>query len=103
MKIKEGFVLKKVAGSYMIAPVGDRFVDYSAVITTNETGAYIWELLLTHRTRDELCSALVSKYEGVTSDEISRDVDDFISGLDENNILEHGKGEKSDGYNTNLL
>lgn len=88
MKIKDGFVLKEVAGSYMIAPIGDNFVDFSSVITTNETGAYIWKLLLTPRTRDELCNALMSEFEGVSAEEISNDVDEFIAALDKNNILE---------------
>ena len=88
MKIKDGFVLKKVAGSYMIAATGDKFVGFSSVITTNETGAYIWEMLLANKTKGEICNALVSEYEGVSADEIANDIDEFIEELKKNNILE---------------
>lgn len=88
MKIKDGFVLNKVAGKYMIVPVGDNFVDFSSVITTNETGAYIWELLLSEKTKDELLRSVLSEFEGASPEEVSADLDDFISALKENNILE---------------
>ena len=28
MKIKEGFILKEIAGSYVVVPVGDALVDF---------------------------------------------------------------------------
>ena len=45
MKISEGFVLKKVAGEYVIVPVGGNVADFSAMITINESGAFIWDML----------------------------------------------------------
>lgn len=43
MKINDGFSLRKVADSYVIIPVGDNLVDFSAMITINETGAFLWK------------------------------------------------------------
>ena len=45
MKIKEGFILKEIAGSYVVVPVGDDLVDFSLMITTNETGAFLFNLI----------------------------------------------------------
>lgn len=88
MKIKDGFVLNKVAGKFMIIPVGENFIDFSSVITTNETGAFIWNLLLTPKNKDELLNALISEFEGASAEDISADIDEFISALNEYNILE---------------
>ena len=45
MKIREGFILKEIAGSYVVVPVGDDLVDFSLMITINETGAFLWNCL----------------------------------------------------------
>ena len=33
MKINPGFVLKDIAGSFVVVPTGDNLVDFSAMIT----------------------------------------------------------------------
>ena len=88
MKIKDGFSLKNVAGSYMIVPLGDNFVDFTSVITTNETGAFLWNCLSKGITKKELCDAVMSEFEGVTRDVVERDVNRFIEALGKNNMLE---------------
>ena len=54
MKLKEGFMLKEVAGSYIVIPVGQ--VDFTAMITVNETGAFLWEQLMDGSGVEELCA-----------------------------------------------
>ena len=87
MKIKDGFILRNVADTYMIVPVGDSFVDFSSVITTNETGAFIWELLKEPKTKEDLVKADMAEFEGASADEVSSDIDEFIDALEDNNIL----------------
>ncbi len=43
MKIKNGFELQNVCGEYIIVPTGIDNVDYSKIISLNETAAYLWE------------------------------------------------------------
>ena len=44
MKIKEGFLLREVAGQTVVLPMnGD--LELNMMITLNETGAFIWEKL----------------------------------------------------------
>ena len=45
MKIKEGFLLRTVAGSNIVVPIGAGSIDFSGVITLNEVGAFLWKLL----------------------------------------------------------
>lgn len=88
MKIKEGFILKEIAGSYVVVPVGDSLVDFSLMITTNETGAFLWKQLLNDTSVSQLVDALKNEYEGAADEELSADVEEFVSLLNENGILE---------------
>ena len=88
MKIKEGFILKEIAGSYVVVPVGDDLVDFSLMITTNETGAFLWNCLSEDKTEDELVSLLLKEYEGADEATLAEDVSEFVSLLKENKVLE---------------
>lgn len=88
MKISEGFILKEIAGSYVVVPVGQNLVDFSSMITTNETGAFLWEKLQNDTTVDELCEAVMAEYQGVSREDAASDIEEFINILKEKNILE---------------
>ncbi|MBE7051036.1 MAG: PqqD family protein [Ruminococcaceae bacterium] len=88
MKIREGFILKEIAGSYVVVPVGEDLVDFSLMITINETGAFLWNCLSEHKTEQQLVDCLKSEYEGASDEEFAADVAQFVSLLKENNILE---------------
>ena len=47
MKIKEGWEIQNVGGEYIIVPAGADNVDYSKIISLNETAAYLWENVAT--------------------------------------------------------
>lgn len=63
MKIQPGFTLKEVADSFVIVPTGSNIVDFSAMITINETGAFLWECLKEDVTEEELCAKLCAEYD----------------------------------------
>ena len=88
MKIKEGYILREIAGSFVVVPVGDNVVDLSSMITINETGAFLWGFLEKGADEDSLCAALMSEYEGAPEDEMRNDIREFISVLKEKDILE---------------
>ena len=88
MKIREGFILKEIADTFVVVPVGENMVDFSLMITINETGAFLWNCLKTDKTREQLADDLMSEYEGTTRGEMLEDIDGFVALLRENNILE---------------
>ena len=45
MKIKSDYLLRKVADSYVVVPVGKATVDFNGMINLNETGAFLWQQL----------------------------------------------------------
>ena len=87
MKIKDGFLLKEVAGSYVIVPVGENMVDFSAMITTNETGAFLWELLKSDTDADTLVKAVMGEYD-IDEATARADVEEYINILNEKKVLE---------------
>ena len=45
MKRSEDFLLRDVAGTLVIVPVGEAVSAFPGMITLNATAAYLWELL----------------------------------------------------------
>ena len=62
MKIKEGFLLREVAGQTVVLPVNDD-LDLNMMITLNETGRFLWEQLQKETDEAELVSALLKEYD----------------------------------------
>ena len=87
MKIKDDFILKKIAGSYVVVPVRKRAVDFSGIIKLSESGAFLWELLEKGAERDELVASLLSEYD-VDEATASADADRFINSLNEAGLIE---------------
>ena len=87
MKIKNGFITKKVAGDVIVIPAEQALVDFKAIITLNETGAYLWELLKEDTSREKLLEDMLKEYD---SDEktLSADINEFLSVLEEKGLLE---------------
>ena len=87
MKIKDDFILKKIAGSYVVVPVRKRAVDFSGIIKLSESGAFLWKLLEKGAERDELVAALLGEYD-VDEATASADADRFINSLNEAGLIE---------------
>ena len=62
MKIKDGFILRKVAGETVVIPTGDT-LDLNMMITLNETGAFLWKQLEHETTEDAVVTALLGEYD----------------------------------------
>ena len=84
MKIKEGFILRKVAGDTIAMPGGD--MDLNAMITLNETGAFLWKLLENETTEEELSAAIMKQY-AVDEATAKNAVHNFVEKLKENEFL----------------
>ncbi len=85
MKIKDGFLLKEVAGNFVVVPVGD--VSFEAMLTLNETGLLIWKLLEDGAEKDTLVKAILSEYD-ITEELAEKDVEAFLQKLSNAGILE---------------
>ena len=88
MKIKEGFLLKEVAGSHVVISVGK--VDFDGMITLNDSAVLLWKKLCNGATEEELVSLLLEEYD-VSEDLARRDVTAFLATLSDADLIEHDK------------
>ena len=87
MKIKEGFVLRTIAGSNIVVPVGAASIDFNGMITMNDSGAFLWKELEQDCDIDDLTAALLREYD-VDEATARTCAADFIEKLKEANCLE---------------
>ena len=87
MKIKEDFILRKVADSYVVVPVNKMTLDFNGIINLNETGAFLFELLQKGAERDELVDKMLEEYD-VDREKAEADIDVFIQKGRDADVLE---------------
>lgn len=82
MKTKEGFVLRTIAGSNIVVPVGAACVDFNGMITLNDSAAFLWKELEKSSDVDGLVAALLREYD-VDAETARKCTEDFIAKLRE--------------------
>ena len=87
MKIKDGYMVREVAGSQIVVPVGERTVDFNGIITLNETAAFLWEKLAAGAERADLLAAMLAEYD-VDETTAARDIDLILQKLKDDDVLE---------------
>lgn len=87
MKIKNGFILRSIAGSNIVVPVGAASVDFNGMITLNDSGAFLWRELEKGSDADGLTAALLGEYE-VDEPTARKCSEEFIEKLKEADCLE---------------
>ena len=87
MRIKENLLLKKMGNEFIVVPVGQGIVDFKVVVTLNETGAFLWNVLKSGADIDSLTKALTAEYD-VSTDEAYKDVQEFVKILEDNSLIE---------------
>ena len=61
MKIREGFLLRNVAGNNVVVPIGQATLDFNGMMSLNETGAFIFSKMLDGTTKEQLIEDLISE------------------------------------------
>ena len=63
MRISDQFILRQIAGEYIIIPTGQTTLKFNGMITVNEQGAFLWEALKEEITEDALVDAVLAEYD----------------------------------------
>ncbi|MBR5234519.1 MAG: PqqD family protein [Clostridia bacterium] len=87
MQIKKEFVLREIAGDFVLVPVGKTGNEFKGLFPISETGAFIWNLLPEADSQDYIIEKLLSEYE-VDRETVSADVSEFLSNLREYGIID---------------
>lgn len=87
MKIKDGYLLRKIQNTAVVVPFGEDSVDFNNIMNLNETGAFIWSRLAEDTTEDAVVNALVGMYDIDKATAVA-DVAEFLDILRKNNLLD---------------
>ena len=64
MKQKKGFKLRNICGENIIVAEGIENIDFSKIISMNESSAYLWDQTRDRNfTVDDLCQLLLDEYD----------------------------------------
>ena len=78
MRRNANFLLRQVADSQVLVPVGEASRKFPGMIRLNETGCFLWGKLEQEQTVQTLTEALLGRYE-VSSQKAQADVEAFLA------------------------
>lgn len=86
MKIKDGYILRQVAGNSIVIAVGDEAVNFNGLITVNGAGTFLWNLLAEGATEEELLAAMRKEYD-VDEETAKTDIAEFVDKLKKADLI----------------
>lgn len=90
MKLTSGYMIREIAGNFVIVPISQTMVDYKKMLHTNESGAFIFDSIQKGMSYEELLDAMVIKYQA-SEDELAilrNDLDEFLEEIVKNNLID---------------
>lgn len=86
MKLKDGFILREVAGSNVVVPTGTD-LNLNGMIALNDTGKTLWLQLTDGAEMDDLVAALLNEYD-VDETTARAGAEAFVTKLREHGFLD---------------
>lgn len=87
MKLKYEFVVRQIAGEYVLIPMGKSALAFSGMVTTNEVGAYICRRLAEPVSQEELLDGICGEF-AVSRETAQEDMEQFLRMLRKVGLLE---------------
>jgi hypothetical protein len=85
-RARSGYVLRDIAGEYLLIPVELEKESESQMAILNEAGKFLWDLLQEEQTVETMTQAITDAYE-VTAEEAKNDICEFIDHLIKHKLL----------------
>ena len=87
MRISESFVIREIAGTYVIVPTEQEAQKFQGLISVNEVGALLWSYLQPGDMTIKKLTEYVCREYDVDEERVRDDVEKFIHILKERNML----------------
>lgn len=87
MKIKDGYILKDVAGAKIVIATGAQRLNFNGVMTFNEVGAVVFNMLDGTNSVQDIVTKISEDY-GVPFERVQTDVENLIKKMKEHNLIE---------------
>lgn len=91
--IKEGFVLRQIVDEYTVIPTNEECIVSNAVMTLNESAAFIWKAFQQPSSIQEVVMKGLEEFD-VSEEQITKDVEHFVRESLELKIMEEKNNEK---------
>lgn len=86
MRVEKEFVLREIAGDYIIIPTGKTVLEFNGLVTVNEVGVSLWKMLQQEVTFEELVAGILEEYD-VEENVAREDIREFLDKIIESGIL----------------
>ena len=93
LRARSGYVLRDIAGEYLLIPVELEDGSQSQMAVLNEIGAFLWGLLQGEQTVDTMAQAITDEYE-VSREEAEADICEFLDHLAQYQLLTKTEARK---------
>jgi hypothetical protein len=87
LKVKEGFMLRQIADTFIVIPLGEKVIEFNGLMTLSESGAMLWEKLENEASIEDLIASVVNEYN-VSKEVVEADVKEFISSISKKGLIE---------------
>ncbi len=87
MKVKEGFMMRKVGDQIVVVAMGQAAKQFHGMMNLNETGAFVWELLKQETSEENVLEAMMENY-GIDRERAKKGLDSFLDKLRTVGVLE---------------
>ncbi len=87
MRVKEGYMLREIAGTWIVVPIGARVVEFNGLISLTETSALIWQMIEDGAKKEEILNRILTEYD-VDKETAMKDLDEFIDQAIEKGLIE---------------
>ncbi len=87
MKAREGFILRNLAGEYLLMPKGEKIKNYDSVVLMNELSAFVWGKMQNPVTQSDLLEAVLNEYD-VDEKTAREDLDGLLAELKEAGVID---------------
>lgn len=86
MYVSKNFIVREIAGDYIVVPTGEEALKFNGLITLNEVGAFLWKKLQEDVELEALVKAVCEEYE-VEEETALEDVKEFLQILRDHEML----------------
>jgi len=86
MKIKDGFLLREIAGTQIVVPIAERVIEFKGMMTLNDHGLFVWNMLQNECTFEDILKSILEEYD-VDVETAKADLEEFLAHVRKNGAL----------------
>ena len=78
LKIRQGFLLRKMMNAHVAVAVGEAGEHFNGMIRLNDAGVWLWQELQQGVEKDILLAKMIERYEDLDEATARQDLDEFL-------------------------